>query len=376
MKILQINKFYYPWLGGIESVVKNISEKLNRKKGLKVEVLCCNSKCTRVIENINKVKIYKAASFGIILGMPLSIDFFYLFKKMANQYDIIHIHWPFPLAFIAVSLLKIKPKIIITWHSEIVRQKLFNIILKPFVIKALHSADVIIAPTKNHIIYSEYLQKFKDKIRIVPFGISQNHYKEFNYKQALKIKKSFKDKKIILFVGRLAYYKGLNYLLMALEIVKQKLPNFILLVIGEGNLKNKLIQLTKSLALEKYVLFIPPQNEEILKSYFLACDVFVLPSIYKSEAFGLVQLEAMLAKKPVINTNLESGVPLVSLNNKTGSTVPPKNHEKLASELLKLLCNKKIAKFYGNNAHQRVIKYFSLNTMIDRHLKLYNSILK
>lgn len=374
MKILYINKFYHPWIGGIETVCQKLAEGVAKTKINKVAVLCCNDKYKRERFILNKVRIFKSATLFITLGMPVSIDFFRLFKKLSKSYDIIHLHWPFPLAFIALIFFKPQAKIVITWHADIVRQRLFGPLLRPFVRYALNIADIIIAPTKNHVMFSPWLKEFKDKISIIPFGIETDFYRKVPITEIKKIKNFFKNKKIILSVGRLNYYKGIEYLIKALPLIKQSVKNVICIIIGSGSLKSSLKRLAQSLNVEGDVVFLGKIGQKKIKTYFLACDIFVLPSLYKSEAFGLVQLEAMLAKKPVINTNLASGVPLVSTHQKTGFTVPPRNPQALAEAIISLLNNEQLRIKFGNNAFKRVIKVFPLTKMIKLHQRLYRQL--
>lgn len=374
MKILHINKFYFPWIGGVETICKKLAENFAKNKLNKISVLCCNDRFSTEQTYINKVQVIRASTLFTAFGMPVSIKFFFLFKALSNDYDIIHIHWPFPLGIIALVLFKPKAKIIITWHSDIVRQKIFEFFLTPFITKSLDIADAIIVPTKNHVKFSRWLKKFYSKIHIIPFGIETNFYHKTSKTKAKNLKGKFQNKAIILSVGRLNYYKGIEYLLKALPLVEKEIKNFICIIIGTGPQEKTLKILTKRLNIEQYVVFLNKMSTPKLKVFFLACDIFVLPSIYQSEAFGLVQLEAMLAKKPVINTNLPSGVPLVSINTLTGLTVPPKNSLLLAEAILKLLKNKKLRANFGKQAYKRVMRFFTLKIMIEKHRYLYNKL--
>lgn len=356
MKLLQINKLYHPVIGGIESVVKDIAKGLNHPDNFIIDVLACQKKGRRNIEKINQIKVYKAHSFGKALGMPISFDFFLLFFKIKNNYDKFLIHFPFPLATFLTFFIP-KNKLIIFYHSDIVRQRFFKLIFSPFIKYSLKKANKIIVSGHNIIKSSEMLKKHHTKCEVIPFGVDFpiSRDDELNAK---KIKELNNNKKIILGVGRLVYYKGFAYAISAMKNINAKL-----IIIGSGKEEKNLKNLIKSLNLKEKVEILPPQ--ENLNPYFLACDVFIFPSCAKSEAFGLVQLQALAYGKPIINTYLNTAVEEVSLNNITGITVNPKNVKEIEVALNKILNNEELYNEFSKNAKE---KYKSLFTA-DKFLK-------
>jgi rhamnosyl/mannosyltransferase len=344
MKLLQINKLYHPVIGGIESVVKDIAEGLNNSDSFIIDVLACQKRGKRNIEEINKIKVYKAHSFGKALGMPLSFDFFLLFFKIKNNYDKFLIHFPFPLATFLTFFIP-KNKLIIFYHSDIVRQRFFKLIFSPFIKYSLNKAGKIIVSGKNIIKSSEMLKKHNAKCEVIPFGVDflMSNEDKLNAK---KIKELNDNKKIILGVGRLVYYKGFTYAISAMKNIDAKL-----IIIGSGKEKENLENLIKSLNLEEKIEILPPQDN--LNPYFLACDIFIFPSCARSEAFGLVQLQALAYGKPIINTYLNTAVEEVSLNNITGLTVNPKNVKEIEIALNKILSNEELYYKFSKNARER-----------------------
>ncbi len=346
MKILQVNKLYYPVIGGIETTVRNIAENLN-KKDLKVSVLACQKKGSRQEEEINGVTVYRAASWGKKLGMPLSFDFFRFFKKTVKDYDIILIHHPFPLAFLALPFIS-KKKIFIMYHSDIVRQKILALPFLPFIKYGLKRAEKIFVGGENIIKYSPLLKKHRNKCVIIPFGLNLTNYQTTPklLEEAELIKEKYKQP-LLLTVGRLVYYKGFQYLISAMAKIEANL-----IIIGQGAKKKQLEKLIKKLELTNKINIIDHVPD--LKSYYLASDLFIFPSCARSEAFGLVQLEAMAYQKPVINTYLKTAVEEVSLNNVTGLTVPIKDSIALAEAINNLLNDPEKRKKFGRAAELRV----------------------
>ena len=335
MKILQINKLYHPVIGGIETIVKVIAEGLNNQNNLEIEILACQKKSKRQIEEINNIKVFKAASWGKVLGMPLSCDFFRLFFKIKKDYNLFILHYPFPLAAI-ISLFIPKEKLIIIYHSDIVRQKLGRLLFSPFINSSLNKAKKIIVSGHNIIESSPALKKRANKCQVVPFGLNFS-FTESDYLKAEAIKNNYSKQPILLSIGRLVYYKGFEYAIKAMTDIEAKL-----LIIGQGPEEKKLRTLINTLNLQNKVFIIPPQPK--LAPYFLACDLFIFPSCARSEAFGLVQLEALAAGKPIINTRLQTAVEEVSRHQETGLTVEIKNSSALAGAIKQLLNNDELRK--------------------------------
>ncbi|MBC7190664.1 glycosyltransferase [Candidatus Aerophobetes bacterium] len=288
--------------------------------------------------------------------------------------DILHFHLPFPLSVMSYFFAKPEGKIVISWHSDIVRQKISKFFYHPFLVRFLKKADVIIATSPNMVESSPYLKRFRGKCRIIPLGIDVERFKlkEDEEGRVKEIRERYTSGKgIILFVGRLIYYKGVEYLIRAMRDIDASC-----LIIGEGKLKKKLEKMVDELGLSSKVHFLGSISDDKLPSYYHACDVFCLPSVARSEAFGIVQLEAMVCGKPIVSTNLPTGVPFVNQDKKTGIVVPPKNPQALAEAINTLLENPALRKKYGGCAKERVEKEFTKKVMVKRLLEVYREVVK
>lgn len=341
MKLLQLGK-YWDFKGGIETQFRNLCNNLTGKVNLKIVHSSTNSK-TKIFGNR-----YSVASYGKILSTPISPSL----VKYITDSDIIHLHLPNPAAELAYLIARPKGKLIVSYHSDIVRQKKAFLLYKPIFKRILEKADAIIvaAPQMKD---SEMLKQFQDKCVVIPYGIDIN----------VKTKAIKQEKPIVLFVGRLVYYKGAEYLIKAMEDIDAEL-----LIVGDGPLKKKLMQISSK------PIFLDEVSDEKLDELYNSCSVFVLPSVEKSEAFGIVQLEAMLRGKPVISTELGTGTSFVNIHEKTGFVVKPRDITELKSAIEKVLNNKKLAKKLGVNARARVIKEFSDKLMASRILKVYKNL--
>jgi rhamnosyl/mannosyltransferase len=148
-----------------------------------------------------------------------------------------------------------------------------------------------------------------------------------------------------------------------------------LLIVGEGHLREELEKQARAQQVSAKISFLGEVHNHDIVPYYHAADVFALASIARSEAFGIVQLEAMACGKPVVNTNLDSGVPCVSLAGQTGLTVPPGDSAALAGAINKLLDDAELRNAYGLAARARVEREFDQDVMLDRMVGLYSQLL-
>jgi glycosyltransferase involved in cell wall biosynthesis len=235
--------------------------------------------------------------------------------------------------------------------------------------RALERADVVIATSPQLLDYSEVLAPFRDKCRIVPYGIDLEQFSPRHeaLEAARRIREEHGGRPLLLGVGRLIYYKGFEFAIRALEQV----PEAKLLLIGDGPLRGELAALARRSGVADRVVFVGDVLNELVTPYYLACDAYVMPSIARSEAFGIVQIEAMACGLPVINTALDSGVPFVSLDGKTGLTVPPSDATALAAAVRRLLSEPELRARLGAAGRLRAQAEFSKATLKRRLLAVY-----
>ena len=220
-RILQINKLYYPFVGGIERVVQNIAEGLAEKT--EMTVLVSSTEHRLVKEEIKHVKVIRVPSLFMLGNLPISFGLIRQVRHMRNEIDVINLHMPYPLGDIACLLSGYKGKIVVWWHSDVVRQKKMMYLYRPVMEKMLQRADTIIVATEGHIKGSAYLGPYKDKCVVIPYGVdrmtelSADQYFFNNYNQ-----KRICNKVRFLFVGRLVYYKGVKVLINAFQHVRNR----------------------------------------------------------------------------------------------------------------------------------------------------------
>jgi len=358
MKILHINKLYYPWRGGVEKVAQDIAEGLEKDGSIESTVLACQPRGKWQIEDVGGVKVFKAASWGILMGMPISIGFFRLFRELVKEADLIFLHHPFPLGVLAYLMYGRGKRLVVWYHSDIVRQRITGFLFGSFLKKALKRADKIFVSSSGLAKSSRALRRFVDKTEVIPFGIDLEEFKLNNevLTKAQKVRERFGEP-LVLAVGRLTYYKGFPYLVKAMSGVDGRL-----LIIGEGKLKNKLDEIIKEGGLEDKVSILDHVDD--LVPYYRAADVFVLPSIARSEAFGIVMAEAMACGVPVVSTKLDTGVAEVNIDGETGLVVEPKDKDALAEAINKILGDTDLKNTLSKGAEARAEGQFSKDRFI------------
>ncbi len=366
IKVLEVNKLYYPEVGGIEKIAQDIAEGL--KDIVNMKVLVCQEKGKSSLDIINGVKVLRSGSIGTFWSMPISPSFIRDFRNSVKGVDVLQGHMPFPLMDLAYFFSNFHGKTVLWWHSDIIRQEKAMLFYKPFMYYLLNRADTIIVATQGHIDSSKYLKKYSYKCKIVPYGIDSEKVLSNVSEKQLLITKEDKTKKI-LFIGRLVYYKGIDVLINAMSMVEDA----ELFIIGEGILRESLVKLSKDFGIMNRVHFLGELKDDELKACLRDCDIFVLPSIANSEAFGIVQIEAMCYGKPVINTSLPTGVPYVSVNGETGITVPPNDAYQLSEALQKLIKNDHLRKQMGERGIERVRKFFDKEVMLKQIYDIYRS---
>ena len=368
MKVIQVNKWYYPHIGGVEKHVKDVAETLVTK--VDMEVLVANTKRSRVHETINGVEVTRVPSWTVIRSAPFAPGFYTAIRQ--SSADIYHLHFPNPVGELAYLAAGAPGKLILTYHSDIVRQKLLRRGYGPFLRRLLKRADTIMVSSPNIIKSSPWLRSVSEKCQVIPFGIDVTRFQLSDdiSVQAKAIRESF-GSPLILFLGRLIYYKGVNFLIEAMKTVDAHL-----VVAGEGHLEPELRQQAVDLGIADRIHFVGTVSDEDLVAHYFASDLFVLPSTEESEAFGFVQLEAHACGVPVVSTNLPTGVPYANKDEFTGLIVPPADARALASAINRVLKDDLLRHKLGTQAKKRVEEGFSLEAQGKAVLNIYREALR
>jgi rhamnosyl/mannosyltransferase len=376
VRILHIYKDYYPVLGGMENYIRLLAED-QVKRGHEVEVLVTSLTRRTEITKMAGVKVTKTSRWFNVSSAPLSprlaVELLRcLYSK--NPPDLIHLHAPYPVGEIAWLLGKFlprfgkpHPKTIVTYQSDIIKQRRLLLFYAPILRLLLRKVTKIIATSDNYINSSPFLTQVAAKCVVIPLGVEVERFSHFDPTKVAQIKARYPEKRV-LFVGRLRYYKSLNYLIDAMRQVDAGTK---LLIIGIGQMEQALKQQTHDLGLNDKVHFLGEISDDDLPSYYAAADLFVLPSAERSEAFGAVLLEGMSAGLPVISTEIGTGTSWVNQHNQTGLVVPPRDPAALAKAINTILANPELQTRLGQNARIRALTHFKDNRVLDQINQLY-----
>lgn len=370
-RVLQISKYFYPHIGGIEQVARDFANALSDINDIEQKIICFNENtndevyaCRRkdtTCDIVDGVEIIRCGCIAKVASQSLSLTFPQKLKCTMNEFrpDIVVFHYPNPYA--AHFLLQYKErnfKLIVYWHLDITKQKILKKLFHGQNLALIKRANLIVGATPNHINESAYSSYFTGKKMVLPYAINEERLKitKEEIQIAEEIRKRYPNKVLGFFIGRHVPYKGLRYLIEASRQLGECDIHF--LIAGEGELTTELKELAKS---DSKIEFVGKLNDKEWRSYLYACDIFCFPSIMRNEGFGLALAEAMYYGKPAVTFTIPgSGVNYVNLNGITGIECPNRDGAAYAKALRKLADDAKLRYKYGKAAHQHVLDNFSV----------------
>lgn len=367
MRILVLGKYYPPYYGGIETLTRNWCEGFARL-GADVTCVVANDQPRTRRESVQGVRIERFARFGSPLSTPLCPGYLAAARRNA---DIIQLHFPNPLADLTMLLGRRSTPLVVTYHSDIIRQKGLMGLYAPLLHWLLRRAQRIVVATPPQVSFSNTLAPYRDRCEIIPFGLDLARFlhppKPSPAIEAARAAAGTQP--VLLNIGRLVGYKGQRYLIEALRVTQG-----VAWLVGTGPLRPELERVARVAGVADRVRFWGEVNDDELPALIHACDVFVLSSITPNEAFGLVQVEAMASGKPVISCQLNSGVPYVNQDNVTGIIVPPADANALGDAIDRITTNPDLRRRLGEGGRHRAQAEFSLDVMVGRYWKLFQSL--
>jgi rhamnosyl/mannosyltransferase len=364
MKVLHIYKDYHPVLGGIENHMKVLAE-AQAAAGHDVTVLVCDPGLRTRVEKIGGVSVIKTGRLATVASMPLSIRQPLILSQ--QRPDIAHVHSPYPLGEAANWLLGRARATVTTHHSDIVRQKGWLRFYGPLLRRVLRAVDRIIATSPCYIETSPWLGPLRNKCTVVPNAVDVGR---FTPPATTPARRTGRQATLLL-VGRLRYYKGLDTLLRALV----GLPDLHLEVVGDGPMQTPWKALALELGVAERVTFFGRVGDGELPEHYRRADIFVLPANARSEAFGMVLLEAMACGLPCITTEVGSGTSWVVQDGITGLVVPPSDPQALASAIHSLVGDPERRSEMGRAGRARAEAQFTYEMMVERVQAVYEDAL-
>ncbi len=387
MRILQIIPYFPPFTGGVEYNAYYICRELV-KMGHEITIVCYNHEEGYKEEKLEGMNVKRVPLKKQILNSPFSSNIErYIFDELKkNGYDLVHTHIPSPFTALiaAKAARKFKKPLFLTYHNDIgglnILDKIATFVWNlTYGESILHECRRIFVTTPIYPKISLWLKwpGLKDKIRIVYNGVDMRIYNPLNSKhdKALEIKRKYRNKKIIFFVGSMGEYKrckGIDYLIKSAVQIKKNNENFVIIIGGKGKLRDYYIDMAKKLGVYDVVDLVGYIRDEDMPYYYGASDLTVLPSINKWEGFGIILMESLATKKPVIGSKI-GGIPFAVGNG--GILVKPKDEKSLAEGILKIITNKKLADKYAEQGYNRVKKMFQWREIAKTQERYYKEVI-
>jgi glycosyltransferase involved in cell wall biosynthesis len=366
-RVLHVGKFYPPVSGGMERVLQLLCDR--EKAFVQSRVLVAHTGRRTVHDVVDGVPVTRAGTWANEGSVAVCPTLPLLLRR--EDPDVIVIHEPNPLGLVAYALARPSARLVIWFHAEVVRDlRKYALFYRPWFAHAMKRASRVIVATPP-MASAAQLQGYDVPVSVIPYGVEV---------ERLRATVAVRDRAerlrggtavpTVLFVGRLVPYKGLDVLVRAMREVDARL-----VLVGDGPLRGTLETLARDTGVASKVLFAGEVNDEELIAWYHACDVFSLPSVTRAEAFGMVQVEAMACGKPVVSTDLPTGVPWVNRDRETGLVVPPGDAEALAGALARLAADPALRVQFGDAGRRRVAQEFTAERMAARAVSLYSEVL-
>jgi rhamnosyl/mannosyltransferase len=317
----------------------------------------------------------RTASHGIVASVAVAPSMPLIARRLhrEHRFDIVHLHFPDPLGQLTAMTLPRSIKRVVSWHSDIIKQRTALAVYRPFLNAFVRDADAIIGATPQHFSSSQQMAPGKPRQlrKVIPYGFDPDALgwtdAARRTRATLELQRGCRP--TIFTVGRHVYYKGFDVLIRAMRAV-----DAVLWIGGRGPLTENLQRAAQEAGVSDRVRFPGFIPDAELIAYYDACDVFCMPSTERAEQFGLVQLEAMHCGKPVVATRLGTGVEYVTLDDVTGLLVEPGNEQALGQALSRLLGDPQLRVRLGEAGRRRVAEEFSVAQMVEKTVALYRSL--
>lgn len=368
MRVLHFFKAYLPEsMGGIEQVIYQLCQ-YGRSQGVEHEVLTLSANPEPAEIMVGNHKVHLARLNMQVASTGLSFSVFKRFRDLAEEADIINFHFPWPFMDLVYFASGIKKPIVVTYHSDIVRQKTLLRLYKPLMHCFLRRADRIVVASPNYLETSDVLQRYRDKTVVIPYGLDRYSY-PVPSKECLSKWESKFGRRFFLFVGVMRYYKGLHILLEA-----AKGTDYPVVIVGAGPLDRELREQAAELGLTN-VHFLGVLGDEDKVALLQLCLAIVFPSHLRSEAFGISLLEGAMYGKPMISSEIGTGTSYINIHGETGLVVPPSEPLAFREAMRMLWDNPEKTRDMGLKASQRYEQLFTAAHMGRQMAALYRELL-
>ncbi|MBB3119676.1 glycosyltransferase family 4 protein [Pseudoduganella violacea] len=367
MRVLHFYKTYYPdsW-GGIEQVIRQMCVGTSRL-GVSNEVLTLTRNGGPAQMEIEGHTVHRVPLDFEIASNAFSFAAIRRLARLARKADVIHYHFPWPFMDLAHFMARVNKPSLVTYHSDIVRQKTLLRVYTPLKQRFLKSVDTIVATSPNYMASSPVLRRYRHKTRTITYGLDRTIYPEPRAEVMEKWRAECGER-FFLFVGVLRYYKGLHILLDAMAGL-----DYPVVIVGAGPIEQELKEHAARLNLH-HVKFLGAVEEEDKIALLKLSYAMAFPSHLRSEAFGISLLEGAMFGKPMISSEIGTGTTYINVDGETGLVVPPSDAPAFREAMRQLWENPQMAADMGRRAEQRYWELFTAKAMAENYLKLYQEL--
>lgn len=371
LKVLHSYKVYRPDVdGGIPFAMATLSRP--SPAGTQNEILVARLLGMAREFELDGVPVRAVASLGNLFSTPIAPGYPFTLMDRVKSNDILVHHAPFPIVDVTVPYLPREKPLIVFWHADIVGRALLKRLLSPSIVRTLARADKIVVADQSTIDGSPFLPAFADKCAIVPYGIDIDYWAGCTAEEQVEAERlRQKYPRMIIATGRLVPYKGFDVLLEALRHIDGHV-----VFIGEGPLREDLQKFANETGVAERVTFAGRVSAGQIKAYLHAAKVFAFPSVTRAEAFGIVQLEAMAAGLPIVNTSLTTAVPHIARHDQEALTVMPRDSRGLAEAISRILDDAALAQRLSEAGKARARSEYSQERYVSRMEEVYEDVLR
>ena len=367
MRVLHFYKTYYPdSLGGVEQVIRQLCVGTTRL-GVRNDVLTLTRDTSNLEFEFEGHQVHRVPLDFEIASTGFSFRAIRKLARLARECDVVHYHFPWPFMDLAHFLARIRKPSLVTYHSDIVRQKHLLRVYQPLKHRFLQSVDTIVATSPNYLASSAVLDRYRDKTRTITYGLDKATYPEPDAALLDKWRAQVGDK-FFLFVGVLRYYKGLHILLDAVAN-----SDYPVVIVGAGPIEQELKAHAERLGLT-HVLFVGALDDADKVALLTLCYAVAFPSHLRSEAFGISLLEGAMFGKPMISSEIGTGTTYINIHEDTGLVVPPSDPQAFGEAMRTLWDKPEMAAAMGKRAAARYWELFTAEQMAASYKALYEEL--
>lgn len=369
IKVLHFYKTYYPdTMGGVEQVIYQLARG-GSKLGVESTVLSLSRVANDNVLQLDGHLAYRAKTDFQVASTPFSISCFKKFAALAKDADVIHYQFPWPFMDVVHFATRVNKPTIVSYQSDIIRQKSLLRVYRPLQQKFLADVDCIVTSSSNYLETSDVLKQFSDKVSVIPIGLDKASY-PVPAQERLSYWQTQFSGRFFLFIGVLRYYKGLHILIEAAQGL-----DYPIVIVGAGPIEAELKAQVVQLGLRN-IHFLGQLSDEDKVALLTLCYGVLFPSHLRSEAFGISLLEGAMYGKPMISSEIGTGTTFINIADETGLVVPPSNPIALRQAIQYLWEHPTQAAEMGQRAEARYWTHFTADGMVKAYAKLYRELVE